>query len=110
MLLKVESDGGHFSSFLYLSNSTEPQILSTVKEMMNKQRQRRLSVSESISADFTCQTVWNQDGAETELNCRPELWEGLAIAFWEVCLFVCLFVNKSLWEKSIEELPVLFLQ
>lgn len=94
------------SHLFYTYQILESQILSTVKEMMSKQRQRRLSVSESISADFTCQTVWNQDGAETELNCRPELWEVLAIAFWEVCLFV----NKSLWEKSIEELPVLFLQ
>lgn len=39
MLLKVESDGDHFLSFLYLSNSTEPQILSTIKSTITKQGQ-----------------------------------------------------------------------
>lgn len=36
MLLKVESDGDRFLSFLYLSNSTEPQILSTIENMVTK--------------------------------------------------------------------------
>lgn len=39
MLLKVESHGDHFLSFLYLSNSTEPQIPSTIKNMITKQGQ-----------------------------------------------------------------------
>lgn len=88
MLLKVESDGDHFLSFLYLSNSTEPQILSTIRSMKTKQGQERLS--EKHQCPCSLPKHYTQEGAETELTCEPQFLEGLAVAFWgDVCLLVC---------------------